>query len=289
MSASVFGNGGERSHRRKTEVAADERCREQRSGPKDMIASLLPGPLPIVLCGMLVAVFAGFVRGFGGFGLSAFIVAGMSLWLSPQIIVPAAMMLEILASVSLLRSVWPHVSWHWIRPLIAGYAVSVPPGVWCLSILPEVPLRLAVSTIILGMALTLLAGFRPGWGDGIGVRLGTGLVAGFMSGLSSIGGMIAATMLFTTSLPAARLRATLIALFVLSSSYGLAWAAQRGLVHRGTLLWVAWLLVPMLIGIMIGRHGFSRASESQFRRAMLIVLAAVAAVGMIRALWVSLA
>ena len=254
-----------------------------------MIESMLPGPVPVVLYGMLVAFFAGCVRGFSGFGLSAFIVAGMSLWLSPQSIVPVAMMLEIVASVSLLRSVWPHVSWHWVRPLIAGYAVSVPLGVWCLSILPELPLRLAVSTIILVMALTLLSGFRPSWGDGIGVRLGTGLVAGFMSGLSSLGGMIAATMLFTTSLPAARLRATLITLFFLSASYALLWAGQRGLVHRGTLLWAAWLMVPMLIGILIGRHGFARASESQFRRAMLGVLAAVAAIGVIRALWVTLA
>ena len=253
-----------------------------------VIASLLPGPLPVVLYGVLVALFAGFVRGFAGFGLSAFIVACMSLWLSPQITVPAAMMLEVLASVSLLRSVWPHVSWHWIRPLIAGYAVSVPLGVWCLSILPEVPLRLAVSTIIL-VSMTLLAGFRPRWGDGIGVRLGTGLVSGFMSGLASVGGMIAAVMLFTTSLPAAPLRATLIALFVLSSSYALLWAGQRGLVNRGTLLWAAWLVVPMLIGIATGGHGFARASESQFRRAMLGLLAAVAAMGMIRALWTTFA
>lgn len=250
-----------------------------------IIASLLPGPLPVVLYAMLVALFAGFVRGFSGFGLSAFIVAGTSLWLSPQSIVPAAMMLEIVASISLLRSVWPHVSWRWIWPLIAGYAISVPLGVWCLSILPELPLRLAVSTIILVMALTLLSGFRPGWGDGIGVRLGTGLVAGFMSGLSSIGGMIAATMLFTTSLPAARLRATLITLFFLGSSYGLMWAGQRGLVHRATFLWAAWLIVPMLVGSVAGRHGFSRATESQFRRAVLGVLAGVAALGVVRALW----
>ena len=254
-----------------------------------MTIALLPGPLPVVLYGVLVALFAGWVRGFAGFGLSAFIVAGMSLWLSPQSIVPAAMMLEIVASVSLLRSVWPHVSWHWIRPLLAGYAVSVPLGVWCLSILPELPLRLAVSTVVLVMALTMLSGFRPGWGDGIGVRLATGLVAGFMSGLSSLGGMIAAMMLFTTSLPAASLRATLVTLFFLSPAYGLLWAGQRGLVHRGTLLWAAWLAVPMLVGIAIGRVGFARSTESQFRRAMLGVLAGVAALGVMRALWASFA
>ncbi len=254
-----------------------------------MIASLLPGPLPVVVYAILVAIFAGTVRGFGGFGLSAFLVAGLSLWLSPQSIVPAAMMLEILASVSLLRSVWSDVSWHWVRPLIAGYAVSVPFGVWCLSILPEQPLRLAVSSIILAMALTLLSGFHPKWGDGIGVRFGTGIASGFMSGLSSVGGMVAAAMLFTTSLPAARLRATLIALFFMSSSYGLAWAAERGLVHRTTLLWAIWLVLPMLLGIAIGRRGFARAGETHFRRVMLGVLAVVAGMGLLRALWVSLA
>jgi uncharacterized membrane protein YfcA len=251
-----------------------------------MIAALLPDTLPLVLYGMLVALFAGWVRGYGGFGLSAFLVAGLSLWLSPQKIVPAAMMLEILASVSLLRSVWPHVSWRWIPPLIGGYMISVPLGVWCLSVLPELPLRLTVSTIILVVALTLLSGFHPKWRDGIGVRLGTGIVAGFFSGLSAVGGMVAATMLFTTSLTSAQLRATLIVLFSLSASYLLIWAGQRGLIHETTLLWVGWLVVPMLIGIALGRRGFARAGETDFRRVMLRVLAAIAALGVIRSLWV---
>src|ERR1700737_2943200 len=76
----------------------------------------------------------------------------------------------------------------------------------CLAVLPDVPLRLAVFTIILGAAVSLLCGVHPRWRDSIVLRLGTGLASGFMSGLSAIGGMIAATMLFTTSLPAAALR-----------------------------------------------------------------------------------
>jgi hypothetical protein len=245
----------------------------------------LPAPCATLAYGALVALFAGAVRGFAGFGLSAFIVAGMSLWLSPQQIVPPAMLLETLASISLLRSVWPHIAWHWIRPLLASYAVSVPIGVLCLSILPETPLRAAVSTIVLCAAVMLLSGFHPRWRDTIVLRLGTGLVAGFMSGLSSIGGMIVATTLFTTSLAAAQLRATLIALFFMSSSYGLLWAYQRGLVGAETATWVAWLVGPMLIGIVIGRRVFARVGETQFRRVVLLVLAVVAALGVGRALW----
>lgn len=246
----------------------------------------LPAPPAYLAYGALVALFAGAVRGFAGFGLSAFIVAGMSLWLSPQHIVPSAMMLEVLASMSLLRSVWPHIAWHWIRPLLAGYAVSVPAGVWCLSVLPEVPLRAAVSTVIFAAAVMLLSGFHPRWRDTMALRLGTGLAAGFLSGLSSIGGMIVATMLFTTPLPAARLRATLIALFFMSSSYALLWAHQRGLVGSDALAWAAWLLVPMLAGIALGRRGFARVGEATFRRAVLLVLASVAALGAARAIWI---
>ena len=55
--------------------------------------TVFPAPLPYVVFGVVVAMFAGVVRGFAGFGLSAFLVAGMSLVISPQRIVPAAMML----------------------------------------------------------------------------------------------------------------------------------------------------------------------------------------------------
>ncbi len=161
------------------------------------VAGWLPAPWPYLAYGALVALFAGAVRGFAGFGLSAFIVAGMSLWISLQRIVPSAMMLEVVASVSLLRSVWHHISWRWVGPLLAGYAVSVPAGVWCLTVLPEVPLRAAVSTVILSAALALLTGFHPRWRDTIALRLGTGLASGFLSGLSAIGGMVAAVMLFS--------------------------------------------------------------------------------------------
>lgn len=250
-----------------------------------MIALPLPAPIGYVAWGAGIALFAGVVRGFAGFGLSAFIVAGMSLLLSPQQIVPAAMMLEILASLSLLRSVWRDVAWHWIGPLLAGYAVAVPLGVWCLAVLPEAPLRATVSALILAAALILQRGWHPRWRDTIALRLGTGVGAGFLSGLSSIGGMFAATILFTTSLPAAKLRATLVTLFFLSAAYGLAWARQQGLATAATVLWAAWLVVPMLLGIAIGRRFFALAAETQFRRSVLAVLAAIAALGLIRALY----
>ena len=176
------------------------------------------------------------------------------------------------------------MAWHWIGPLLAGYAVAVPLGVWCLATLPEAPLRAAVSVLILSAALIMIRGWHPQWRDTIALRLGTGLGSGFLSGLSSIGGIFAATMLFTTSLPAVRLRATLITLFFVSAWYGLGWTWQQGLANGVTILWVAWLLLPMLAGIAIGRRFFARTADAQFRRTVLTVLAAIAGLGLVRAL-----
>jgi uncharacterized membrane protein YfcA len=91
-------------------------------------------------------------------------------------------------------------------------------------------------------------------------------------------------MLFTTSLPAVRLRATLITLFFVSAWYGLGWTWQQGLANGVTILWVAWLLLPMLAGIAIGRRFFARTADAQFRRTVLTVLAAIAGLGLVRAL-----
>lgn len=54
--------------------------------------------------GLLISIGAGVVRGFSGFGFSALTVAGISLVMSPSTIVPAVLMLEILASLSVWRA-----------------------------------------------------------------------------------------------------------------------------------------------------------------------------------------
>jgi uncharacterized membrane protein YfcA len=92
-------------------------------------------------------------------------------------------------------------------------------------------------------------------------------------------------MLFTTSLPGPRLRATLVTLFFVSAWYGLAWTWHQGLATGATGLWAAWLMVPMLVGIAVGRLFFARTAEEQFRRAVLRVLAGIAGLGLVRAMW----
>ena len=244
----------------------------------------LPAPAPQLAYGMAVVLLAGVVRGFAGFGFSALTVAGMSLFVSPAQVVPAAFVLEVLASIALLRSSWKDIDWKWLRPLLIGNAVAIPIGVWMLAVVAEAPLRAIVSGVILVAAVSLLAGLRAPWPDTSFLRLATGFVSGVFNGLAAIGGMVVAVMLFSTSISAAAARATLIALFLATDLYSLGWAGGAGLLDGNLLRWVGWLTVPMLIGIAIGSHHFIDVSEAQFRRVVLRVLALIAAIGLIRAM-----
>ena len=245
----------------------------------------LPAPALQLAYGMAVVLLAGLVRGFAGFGFSALTVAGMSLFISPAQVVPVAFVLEVFASLSLLRSVWGSIHWGWLRPLLIGNAFAIPIGVWMLAVIPDGPLRAIVSIVILAAALLLLSGVKAPWSDTPALRLGTGFVSGIFNGLAAIGGMAVAVMLFTTSISGAAARATLIALFFATDLYSLAWAGGNGLLDANLVRWVGWLLVPMLIGIALGSRHFLRVDEAAFRRAVLRVLAAIAALGLVRAGW----
>ena len=225
------------------------------------------------------AFVAGLVRGFSGFGLSAVLVASAAFVISPKLIIPTAQTMEVIASIALIPSVWRDVNWKWLTPMAVAYALSIPAGVAALAHLPEQALRVGGCVILFIASLCLLLNARPKLPDGLPLRFGTGLVAGFFAGATSLGGMIASVMLFAVALPAKNLRATLIVLFFGSVLYSLSWGAWYGVVSGGTFIRAAWLAVPMLAGIAVGSHGFKHVSEAGFRKAVLAVLAALSIAG----------
>jgi hypothetical protein len=247
--------------------------------------NLLPAFPALVVYGVLIAFAAGIIRGFTGFGSSAFTIAGLSLLFSPTHIVPACMLLEVLASLSLMRSVWQDISWSWLNPLIIGNLIAVPLGVWSLTRLPSTPIQALVSTVILFSSALVLSGKCPLWSDTAQLRVATGLISGFLSGLSAIGGMVVASILFTTPLSAKVARATLIANFFMSYVYALLWAQGQGLMSTTTLQWFVCLVAPMLLGIAVGQRNFLHISEAQFRRLVLKLLMVLAVLGLGRALF----
>jgi len=257
----------------------------------------LPLPSPGLLLASAVVVFAaGIVRGFAGFGFSALCVAGMALFLPPAAVVPPIFVLEVLASLSLLRGALKDAHWPWLGWLVLGNALCIPLGVAVLAWVSEVPLRLLIGALLLLAAVLLRQGWTLALPPTRGVRLATGLISGFVNGVAAIGGIAVAVILSATrsdsagALPPAAMRATMILLFLFTDLYALAWAAllpgprDHGLLEAATLQLALWLAPAMLAGIWVGQRAFSGVSLPLFRRRVLDLLALIAALSVLRAL-----
>ena len=238
-----------------------------------------PAPLPPALLGiaLAIALFAGVVRGFSGFGFSAICIAGLSLIVSPARVVPAIFMLEIIASLGLLRSVTRDVDGRWLAWLALGNAVCLPAGMVLLAWLPEQALRLAFGSLLLASAVLLRSGLAVTLVPTGGVRLAAGMVSGLVSGMAGIGGIMLVAFLSMTSMPPERMRATLVVLILLADVYALAVAgalsfhspAVAALLGLETWTWVLWLTPATLSGIWIGQRSFAAVSPQRFRELVL--------------------
>jgi uncharacterized membrane protein YfcA len=251
----------------------------------------LPMPAGLLLASLCVVFAAGIVRGFAGFGFSALCVAGLSLFMPPAQVVPPIFVLEVLASLTLLRGAWKHVDWSWLGWLVAGNVLCIPLGVALLAYLPDTPLRLLVGALLLLAAALLRSGWSLALQPTAGMRLATGLVSGLVNGVAAIGGIAVAVLLSATTLAPAVMRATLILLFLFTDLYALAWAALlpseggQDLLGAHTLQLVWWLAPAMLAGIWVGQRAFVGVSPEAFRRRVLDLLMLIACLGVLRALW----
>ena len=251
-------------------------------------------PLPPLLTAVAVLIVfgAGIVRGFAGFGFSALCVAGLSLFAPPAMVVPPIFVLEVLASLSLLREALKDTDWRWLSWLALGNALCIPIGIVVLAHLPEAPLRLLIGALLLLAAVLLRSGFGLALAPTATVRLATGLVSGFVNGVAAIGGIAVAVLLSTAQVAPAAMRATMILLFLFTDLYALAWAAvvpaadasQASLLGTDTLRWALWLTPAMLAGMWVGRRSFAGVSPALFRRRVLNLLIAMATISVLRAL-----
>jgi uncharacterized membrane protein YfcA len=238
-----------------------------------------------------VVFVAGIVRGFAGFGFSALCVAGLSLFLPPAQVVPPIFLLEVLASLTLLRGAWKDADWPWLGWLVLGNALCIPLGVAMLVFVPELPLRLLIGALLLLAACLLRSGWSLGLQPTPALRFGTGLVSGWVNGVAAIGGIAVAVLLSATTLAPAALRATMILLFLFTDLYALFWAwlmpAGEGgaLLGARTLHYAMWLTPAMLAGIWVGQRAFAGVAPQTFRRRILELLMLVAGLGVLRAAW----
>lgn len=233
---------------------------------------------------MAVAILgAAYIRGYSGFGYSAIVIAASGLVTNPLNFVAVVVILESAMSLQAWKGAGKAVDWRRVWLLLAGAAVGLPLGLWALTAISENAARAVISGYILLMCGVLLAGWRLG----AEVRGKANLAAGLVSGLANapgMGGLPVAAFFAAQPMPAAVFRATLIAYFPLLDLYSAPLYFWAGLVSWDTFWAALWALPLTFLGNWMGGRHFFGSDPQDFRRFSILLLAALAALGLGKAL-----
>ncbi len=238
---------------------------------------------PVELAWMAVAILiAAFVRGYSGFGYSAMVIAASSLVTNPLYFVAVVVILETAMSLQAARGAGPDVDWRRVWWLLLGAALGLPLGLWILTGVSEDTARAVISAYVLVMCGVLLAGWRMR----TEVRGRVNVAAGLLSGLANapgMGGLPIAAFFAAQPIRPAVFRATLIAYFPLLDLYSAPLYWYAGLVSWDT-LWASLIALPLtILGNWLGGRHFLNTDPQDFRRFAIVLLAGLAALGLLKA------
>ena len=223
----------------------------------------------------LVALVAGSVRGFAGFGAGLMMMGPLSLLYGLPAAVVSVAVIDGAASPAMLKGVWSQADRRRAFIAAAAAALFLPFGIYILrSTEPELLRRVAGGLVLLFVVLIALGG---SWrGGGAWATAGAGASGGLIGGATSlIGPPVILYFLARRDAPE-RTRATLaiyITVVVLTmTAIMAAFEATAGVAG-----WAAWLRALLLApvyagGILIGRKLFHLAPPAFYRRVALTLV-----------------
>ena len=223
----------------------------------------------------LIGLLAYTILGISGFGSALVTIPLLAHFLPLQTVVPLVVTVDFLATVTNGVRFREHVDVAELKLVIPSAIIGILSGVTLLATLPK-----HAAVLMLGGIVTVYGVYRlvarPSsrpvsrwWG------IPTGLVGGLTGGLFGVGGPIYATYLAARIHDAARMRATLSAVFSFSTGLRLTVYLIAGLLLESTVWWAFVLLVPaMPVGLFIGHRLHARLTPRQIGHFISVLLLA---------------
>ena len=232
----------------------------------------------------VIVLLAGVVRGFSGFALSALIMATAVLILPPVELLPMLWWLEMAASLTMLKGGWADGDKTVAIGLTVGSALGWPLGLWLTTSVDVETSKLIALSVIVALAVSQLARVNlPFLATRAGLY-GSGVLAGIVSGLAHVGGMVVAFYVLASNAPARTVRGSLVLFLFLSSAASFLIMLAFGVMDLSGITRGLVFAVPTVLGVLIGQRIFIPAFERVYRPFCLLLLTALAMTGLIRTL-----
>jgi len=249
----------------------------------DAVLSLVGLPALVVACA--AALFAGLVKGMVGFAMPMLMISGMAILLPPDIALAGLILPTLVTNGMQALRQGPRAAWATIRAfrvfLIVGLVALVGSAQLVTALSP------ATLYLVIGLGMTAFAAMQiVGWSPRMPtpvwpLEAAVGAVAGFSGGMSGVWGPPTVAYLTARDTPkrdAVRVQGVIYGLGAVAL---LAAHLRSGVMRAETLPFSAALVVPALIGMVIGQRVQDRIDQAAFRRLTLVVLC-VAGANLIR-------
>lgn len=219
----------------------------------------------------VVALVAGMIRGFTGFGGPAFMLAILTLFFPPVSVVAKVLVVDFLTSVYLFKTCWRDIRWKPLLWMTIPTLLVLPFGHWLLVELDPSVMKRAMAGAIALSCVAMLIGWRYKTPMNIVALVAVGVVAGVVFGGAYIA-LFAVVPVLLGPYDKNEGRALIVAWSFLAV---IGFALLSG--GTGTTTWSdVNVALPGIatywLGAWIGSAGFRQSSEKLFRRAAIATL-----------------
>ncbi|NDV00040.1 sulfite exporter TauE/SafE family protein [Pseudoroseicyclus sp. CLL3-39] len=239
-------------------------------------------PLALIACALVG--LAAILRGLTGFGFALAAVPMLSLVLPPEEAVVICVLLQALIGLRDIVTLRRQIDRRQILWLSLGALAGTPLGILTLRWLDADVMRLVLGLIVFAAVPALLRPPRPSPDAALGLALPVGAASGFFGGLAAMPGPPAIAYFIRAATPPARMRASLMIFFFVTSAIALPGFALSGLVTRSAVLHALLALPVMLAGTWLGGEIFRRTAETHYKGIALAILLATALLSAVRGL-----
>jgi hypothetical protein len=236
-----------------------------------------------VAVALAAALGASFVRGLTGFGMAILLVPILALALPPVEAVVLGNALSLLIGATEVRMLVREAkrsAW-----LIGALVVMTTPfGLWALFSTSADVARLVIALIAFSAFLAILLPRRGSDVPGRMVTGAVGVVSGLMTGYAGMPGPPVVPYYAGRALPRITIKASMLLIFTIAASAGLASATWLGILRWELLAFAVVMLPVILIGNRLGSAVSGRISDPVWRAVVGLVLAGAAIGALLRLL-----
>jgi uncharacterized membrane protein YfcA len=228
-----------------------------------------------------IALLAGLVRGFSGFGSALIYVPLMTaVYYEPRFATVSFVLMDYVCFAPYMIRAIPQCHWREVMPAFVAALFTIPLGTMAQNAVEPTILRWGMSGFVLLFLLLLTFGKRYPIKPGAPAAVCAGALSGFAGGAAQMPGPPA--ILYWLSVPGATVtvRANLIAYLALVGLTLIANYAWHGLMTAKPIALAVLLWLPYIVALAFGARWFRGSSDQTYRRIAYAIVALAALISL---------